>query len=333
MTTENSQKLEEEKVFTYEDAFGALSSITSLVEASLTLSALEPVDNDVVRGHQILTTPEATAAIAEIAKGTIAKVIDSTQIEYGPTILIPPSHCMHIANRKAANLTQIQTVVETRDFDEYVATDQYANKIVLLAANFQINDDLNVTVYKIMESSLQLKKKRTLNLILKNGKYDRLEASQLLLIKNEFDVVVIKGYAFFFTKTRFEQTFGFLGELRDSSGRTFDSVTTHLKIKGRDELRLACMSQPQMMAKMASISRSMAANPEYAAAMTMPNLLRFIKDHPNLGIETAGVGDDEEIVFNSSPVSRFKILNLLDDDYLSSKLTEIEYEANSKIRT
>lgn len=333
MTSEKVRVVDGSAVFTFDDALNALKALETLEGASLTFSALEPDDLTVVKGHQIMITPAATVELAQVAKSTIDKVINSTQIEYGPTVLIPPSYCMHTSKTVAANLSSIQEQVEKKDFDEYVSTSKYADKIVLFAANFKLPDNHNVTFYRVSESLLQLKKKKILSLILKNGKYDRLEPADLLLIRNEFDVIVIRGHAFFFTKNRFERAFGFLAELQKSSGKTFDLVTTSLKIKGKEELRQACTSQPQMMAKMASIARSMEENKEYAAAMTMPSLLTFIRDHAGLGILIEGVGDDQKFVFNPLPATRFKILNLLDDDYLNSTLTKIEYEANSKVRT
>jgi hypothetical protein len=67
--------------------------------------------------------------------------------------------------------------------------------------------------------------------------------------------------------------------------------------------------------------------------MTMPRLTRFVREHRHLGIEVEGSGSSASLVFNPAPATRFKILNLLDDDYLRSVLTERDYEAGSKTRT
>jgi hypothetical protein len=46
----------------------------------------------------------------------------------------------------------------------------------------------------------------------------------------------------------------------------------------------------------------------------------------------SGSGSAQSLVFDPSPAKRFRILNLLNDDYLKSVLTEREYEVNSKVR-
>src|SRR5690606_8990110 len=103
----------------------------------------------------------------------------------------------------------------------------------------------------------------------------------------------------------FERAFGFFKELREASHATFSAVTSHLNIKGLDELRRACTSQPQMMAKMASIKRSMDQDPGYARAMTMSNLIDYIVSHPHIDIAVDGSGVDRQLVFDNHPARRF----------------------------
>ena len=69
---------------------------------------------------------------------------------------------------------------------------------------------------------------------------------------------------------------------------------------------------------------------EYAAAMTIENIVGFAKKNPNLQIEFEGPAGREELVFQPDPQRRWKILQLLDDDFLVSDLTKFRYESNSK---
>jgi hypothetical protein len=64
--------------------------------------------------------------------------------------------------------------------------------------------------------------------------------------------------------------------------------------------------------------------------MTMDRIVPFIRERPELDIELAGEPGGERLVFRSAPSQRWKILKLLDDDYLHSLLTDADYEANSK---
>lgn len=88
-----------------------------------------------------------------------------------------------------------------------------------------------------------------LGLVQDGDVFGRLEPGDVLLLRPEFEVVVIGGYAFFAKKATFERAFGFLEELRAESPTTFNAVTNNLRVAGMDKLRAACTSQPQMMAK------------------------------------------------------------------------------------
>jgi hypothetical protein len=57
-----------------------------------------------------------------------------------------------------------------------------------------------------------------------------------------------------------------------------------------------------------------------------------VRRHPDVGIDITGSGAAQALVFDPAPAKRFRILNLLNDDYLKSVLTEREYEVTSKIR-
>jgi hypothetical protein len=92
----------------------------------------------------------------------------------------------------------------------------------------------------------------------------------------------------------------------------------------------AVTGSPTMLGKMASIQRKLDKYPQYRAALTMPKLLEFVGAHPECEVEISGVGDAAQLVYRNDPQHRFKILKLLDDDYLRSDLTSLEYEANSK---
>jgi hypothetical protein len=71
-------------------------------------------------------------------------------------------------------------------------------------------------------------------------------------------------------------------------------------------------------------------DPSYAAAMTIDNIVAFAKKNPTLDIDFEGQSGKEELVFHPDPQRSWKILQLLDDDFLVSDLTKFRYESNSK---
>jgi hypothetical protein len=310
----------------------ALHALPPLATLGLAFSVVAPEATGTHHAYAINLSAAAAASLAEIAENTRTRLRKATPISYGPAVLIPPSHVMHVSQGSAAVLSAIQTAVNTADVDAFDPRADYAKNVSMVAARFSTPDADAATFYRVADPLLQFTKNKIYSLVRRDGQYDRLEPADVLLMRSEFDVVVIAGHAFFFLKPTFERAFGFLDELKKASAATFDSVTSGLRITGLAELRAACTSQPQMMAKMASIRRSMDEDPGYAAAMAMPKLLAYIEANPAVNIEITGTGRNRSIVFSPTPATRFQIVKLLDDDYLRSVLTDRDYEAGSKIR-
>ena len=310
----------------------ALHALPPLDTLGIAFSVVATDATGAHRAYSINLSATAAAGLAEIAENTRTRLHLATPIGYGPAVLIPPSHVMHVPQGSATTLIAIQTAVNTADADAFDPRADHAKNVTMAAARFSTSDGNAVTFYRVADTLLQFTKNRVYSLVRRDGQYDRLEPADVLLMRSEFDVVVIAGHAFFFLKATFERAFGFLDELKKASAATFDSVTSRLRITGMAELRAACTSQPQMMAKMASIRRNMDEDPAYAAAMTMPRLLAYVEANPAVNIEIAGTGKDRSLVFNPTPARRFQIVKLLDDDYLRSVLTNRDYEAGSKTR-
>lgn len=310
-----------------------LASFPNLTDLGLSFTAVLPATAGGFDAYGINLTSAAQQDISKIAEATRSRLQDATLLAYGPATLIPPQHCMHIAASDAANLTAIETAVRKQDVLDFTGQVAAAANIKMLAASFTASDGRQATFYRIADTLLQVRKAKWLGLVQQNGVYGRVEPADVLLMRTDFEVVVVAGHAFFWKKATFERAFGFLDQLKAESLATFNSVTTGLKIDGIDELRKACTSQPQMMAKMSSIKRSMDADPEYAAAMTMPKLIDYVTQHPHVDIAIIGGGSDRKFVFDPSPAKRFQLLKLLDDDFLHSVLTERDYEAGSKQQT
>jgi len=153
---------------------------------------------------------------------------------------------------------------------------------------------------------------------------------EIVMLTGDVTAVVIGDYVFFRNRSAFQQLTGLLEELRRQASNTFAAITANLKIAGFDDMAVAVTKGTTMLAKVASIQRKLDRYPEYRLALTMPKLLRFVRAHPEYGVEIAGVGRGAKLVFRNDPQNRWKILKLLDDDYLTSELTTLGYEANSK---
>lgn len=316
---------------TAEQAVHALERLGPMTSLGLSFSVVAPGATGDPHAYRVTLSESGKQDLAEIAEHSRAALQQATLLAYDPAGLIPPSHAMYVRAAEAATLGPAQAVIDSADADAYDAGAAYARTASIAAARFSAPSGRSATFYRVGESLLQFSKKKLLGLVFRDGAYHRLEPADVLLMKSSFDVIVVAGFAFFTSKTTFERAFGFLDELQRTSAETFDRVTSALRIEGVDALRAAATSNPQMMAKMASIKRNMDDDPEYADAMTMRRLAGFVRAHPDLGIEVTGSGAAQALVFDPSPAKRFRILNLLNDDYLKSVLTAREYEVTSKV--
>jgi hypothetical protein len=159
--------------------------------------------------------------------------------------------------------------------------------------------------------------------------FDRLE-SDVILFNDKVDAISIAGYTFFTNVHNFVRSFKFVDQMREAARETFDSVLSDLHFADRDSFRNVATTDLAMIAKMTSIQRKMEKFPKYREALKMDNLLAFVDKNPHVDIEFDGTGPDRKFKFSNEPRSRFKILKLLDDDYLRSNLTELDYEVDSK---
>jgi hypothetical protein len=92
----------------------------------------------------------------------------------------------------------------------------------------------------------------------------------------------------------------------------------------------AAATDPNIIAKLRGIQAKIISNEDYAKSMTMPALVKFVKARATLNVDLEGPEGDEELVFYPDPARRWRILKLLDDDFLHSELTALDYESNSK---
>jgi len=164
---------------------------------------------------------------------------------------------------------------------------------------------------------------RSKNLVIRllGDRYERL-AEPAFQFDSEFDALLFKGHLFVLNKSNFQHIFRYYELLREVAEQSLDAIGKAVPIANFDEFRDSCRGHLQKLEKLRNISQK-----PYLKKITIKDIKRTIaKFKLKVGIEKAdGV---EKIVFDKD--DRWAILNLLDDAYLGSEMTGINYEANSK---
>jgi len=165
--------------------------------------------------------------------------------------------------------------------------------------------------------------------IFRDGVYSELEEETLLFDKS-FDFVVASDITLIMRLDAFQGSLDYLAEVRARAAEILRTVTVQVPIANFDEFSAAVCRQLGMISKLASVAARFTSDPAYAASMTLEKITQFASAHPEHLIDLEGPTNDQKLVFYPDPQRRWKILKLLDDDYLFSELTSREYDANSK---
>ncbi len=152
---------------------------------------------------------------------------------------------------------------------------------------------------------------------------------QPLVIDRTLRLFAFDGTMVAKTNNAYEALFGPLPDLRKKAAATFDTTLGKLPIVGAEELRTACESDINMMRKLVSIQHRM-DQPGYPDSVDLPGVLAFLERNPHIAVPVDTSGGAPALVFQPQAQQRWTLLKLLDDDFLRSDLTNINYEANSK---
>ncbi len=181
---------------------------------------------------------------------------------------------------------------------------------------------------KAKGETLRLKKTRKVALVPSGNAYDELEADPLIFDPT-FDAVMGDGLALVANQGSFERALGFIQQASEAGQRTLTQLLSTVTVTNAPDLLAAAATDVNMISKLRSIAEKMGTNPAYAAAMTTDKLVEFAKQR-NIAIDTEEVDGETRFLWIPDPQHRWRILKLLDDDYLHSSLTNLNYEANSK---
>lgn len=151
-----------------------------------------------------------------------------------------------------------------------------------------------------------------------------------ILFDTKFDAVVEGSEVYILNQRSFEQSLDFLEAARQAASATVDAAIANLSLANRDDFLAAVTNDINMISKTRSIAERL-RDPEYAERMTVENLLKASEQHPEIDIDWDYDEDGKPtLVFHPDVQRRWRILKILDDDYLQSLVTDWVYEANSK---
>ncbi len=142
--------------------------------------------------------------------------------------------------------------------------------------------------------------------------------------EGQVDCFSFGDYLFIRDVRQFERIFGYLEALTQKAEATIRSVTSRIPISNLKEFEKVALGDRRMRAKLAQIAKK-----DYVKSLTIGQL-KDVNRKFKLGVKIVEMDGVEKLVFEGTREKRWKILNLLDDAYLESPMTDLKYEANSK---
>jgi len=273
---------------------------------------------------------------AETTKGVIGDVLshasrvsDGAFVHYDPAY--QTAHNEFLVDGLANSPFLAALVQEASDDDNPLDTSSH-EPIQAMFHCVRDHRGLMITAVRLKGQGIYTRRARGVRaLIARDGIYVPID-EEIVYYEPRFDALIIENQVIVSVPSTIQQQFGSAARARNLARETINRLAGKVAIDGIDALRDAATTQPAMVAKMASISRLLDSDPEYAALVTTDNLVGFVAAHPEVEIEISGVGTRRALVFDPRPQNRFAILKLVADDFLQSGLSGRNYEAGSKQR-
>jgi hypothetical protein len=258
---------------------------------------------------------------------TAAGALDAEFRPVEPGFTPGPAQWVH-ARMEDGPLVDLESLVLAPTHQQYDRSTEFGRRsLLVLRVRSSGGSDLG-RLYQGFSPERALAHSKRILAFWKDDQFTSLDAEPLV-IDRALRLFALHDAAVMKSNSAYESLFGPLPGLKIQAAATFAATFGRLDILGADELQAACESDINMMRKLTSIAHKM-DQPGYPAALDMPSVLTFLSRNPHIDVPVDTSGDTPALVFSSQPQHRWALLKLLDDDFLRSDLTNINYEANSK---
>lgn len=178
-----------------------------------------------------------------------------------------------------------------------------------------------VAFLRIYTPKKELTRSRLFAAFFRDGQYDTVR-EPVFLFDSHLDCIARGDDLYILNKSNFQSMFRFFELVRRNAQQALATLRERLPIGNFEQFARDCEGHLIKLVKLQNI----AAKP-YLARITITDLRRVITRH-SLRLEIQEIEGREVVVYD--PVDKWALLKLLDDDYLHSRLTNLDYEANGK---
>jgi hypothetical protein len=237
---------------------------------------------------------------------------DPDEIEWARIVDVP---AVALAVERYANLSPLAP------FD--AGDSKFKRRMRYWVAVLTADDRRQAFFFRSFSASAELQRKRGAALVSRDGTFTRVD-EQIFLFDRNVDCFTFGEYLFVIRKGDFRRIFDQLELVRKHAETAARELHAKVPIANVEDFIRACSAQAAMADKVLSVRRR-----DYFDRLSYMMLEPVIQEF-NLKIPTRLVNGETQLVFETTPDERWRILKLIDDDYLRSAMTDHRYEVNSK---
>lgn len=206
-------------------------------------------------------------------------------------------------------------------FDD--ADEAYKKRLSYWAAVLTHRDGRQAFFFRSFTAAAELSRKRGAALVSRHGTFSVVEEA-IFVFDDQIDCFVFGDYVYVIRKRDFRRIFDQLTAVLKRAKKAARDLHAKVPIANFDEFEQACASDSRLADKVLAV-RQRDYFDQLSYQMLQPVITEF-----GLNIPTTQVNGQTQLVFRTEPDQRFRILKLVDDDYLRSSMTNHRYEVNSK---
>jgi len=308
------------------------------IEKALTAIEKNPsLANFLARGTSLSSSTLSKADFLAELSGPVKKdviaftrdLLEREFIPYDPSYQLSTNQALTDELSALPELGRLEDIIRVGDVPLDASSE---HPVVAMIHRLEGPEHDSLSVFRLKGTGIATRRARGIRPLVRNeGLYVEI-TDEIIYYEPRFDVLLCRGHVIVTATTTLQRKLNSPERAQAMARKTFTQVTANITISGADELLEAVTSDPAMIAKMAAISRILDSEPEYAEFLTTERLTAFLAENPHIGVAVEGEGENQKLVFDPAPQNRYRIVKMLADDFLSSRLSGHNYEAGSKHR-
>lgn len=218
-------------------------------------------------------------------------------------------------------VSRLENLSPFAPFDD--SDEAYKRRLSYWAVVLTASDGRQAFFFRAFSASAELSRKPGAAFVARGGEFHVVE-ERIFLFDRAIDCFVYGEYLYVLRKRDYRRIFDQLAPLLRRASRAARDLIAKVPIANYHDFELACMTDSRLADKVLAVRKR-----DYFDSLSY-EMLKPIIDEFALDIPTQTVDGETQLVFRTEPDQRFRILKLVDDDYLASSMTSHKYEINSK---